>query len=74
MFVKTTCSTFPNSLRVLSVLRGFIFINRKVRRERKGFSDSLHLGIKYQLLNRFYFFFAQPRRLRYFCVGIAELF
>jgi len=52
----------------------FILINRRVRGARKGFSNSLHLGIKYQLLNRFYFFFAQTRRLRYFCDGIAELF
>ena len=35
--VKTTCSTFLNALCVLSVLRGFILINRKARRERKDF-------------------------------------
>ena len=65
---------YRNPLRALRALRGFILFNRQVCRARKGFSDSLHLGIKYQLLNRFHFFFAQAGHLHYFCDGIAELF
>ena len=34
---------FLNSLRVLRALRGFIFINRRVRRDRKDFCNGIQL-------------------------------
>ena len=65
---------FLNSLRVLS---GFILINRRARRERKGFGNGVQLKAIYLLsigLQLLYFFFGKTCRLNYFCDGIAELF
>ena len=35
---------FPITLRVLSALRGFFLINRRARRDRKGFGNSFHIN------------------------------
>ena len=68
---------FPNPLCVLRALCGFIFINRRVRRDRKDFCNGVQLKAIYLLsigLQFFYFFFAKTCRLNDFCDGIAELF
>ena len=59
-FVKDcvlSLTSIPSAL--LASFAVLFLINRRARRERKGFSDSFHLGIKYQLLNCFHFFFAE---------------
>ena len=65
--------TFPITLRVLCVLRGFILINR---RDRKGSGNGVQLKAIYPLsigLQLLYFFFGEAGGLCYLLHGIAEL-